>query len=54
MADFVEEVGEQFEINQPGHLKALDCEPVMVSGWVRAWHRYQFCELSEVLGGCCE
>ena len=23
----------------------------MVSGWVRAWHRYQLCQLSEVLGG---
>ena len=26
----------------------------MVSGWVRAWHRYQLGQLSEVLGGCCE
>jgi hypothetical protein len=26
----------------------------MVSGWVRAWHRYQLRQLSEVLGGCCE
>ena len=42
------------EINQPGHSKALDCEPLMVSGWVRAWHRYQLRQLSEVLGGCCE
>jgi hypothetical protein len=25
-----------FEINPPGHSKAVDCEPLMVSGWVRA------------------
>ena len=43
-----------FEINQPGHSKALDCEPLVVSGWVRDWHRYQLRQLSEVLGGCCE
>jgi hypothetical protein len=53
-ADFVEEVGEQFEIKRSGHSNALDGEPLMVSGWVRAWHRYQLCQLSEVLGGCCE
>jgi hypothetical protein len=41
-------------ISQPGHSKAIDCEPPMVSGWVRAWHRYQLRQLSEVLGGCCE
>jgi hypothetical protein len=52
--DFVEEVGEQFGMNQPGHSKDADCEPLMVSGWVRAWHRYQLGQLSEVLGGCCE
>src|ERR1700685_3608196 len=53
-ADFVEEVGEQFEMNRPGHSKDADCEPLMVSGWLRAWHRYQLGQLSEVLGGCCE
>ena len=42
-----------FEINQPGHSKALDCEPLVVSGWVRDWHRYQLRQLSEVLSGCC-
>ena len=52
--DFVEEVGEQFEMNRPGHSKDADCEPLMVSGWLRAWHRYQLGQLSEVLGGCCE
>ena len=52
VADFVEEVGEQFEVNQPGHSKDADCEPLMVSGWMRAWHRYQLGQLSEVLGGC--
>jgi hypothetical protein len=42
VADFVEEVGEQFEIKRSGHSNALDGEPLMVSGWVRAWHhRYQ-------------
>jgi hypothetical protein len=40
--------------NAPGHCTALDCEPLMVSGWLRAWHRYQLGQLSEVLGGCCE
>ena len=25
-----------------------------ILGRVRAWHRYQFRQLSEVLGGCCE
>jgi hypothetical protein len=54
LTDFVEEVGEQFEIKRSGHSNALDGEPLMVSGWVRAWHRYQLCQLSEVLGGCCE
>jgi len=54
VADFVEEVGEQFEMNRPGHSKDADCEPLMVSGWLRAWHRYQLGQLSEVLGGCCE
>ena len=39
---------------RPGYSKALDCEPLTVSGWVRAWHRYQLRQLSEVLGGCCE
>ena len=34
--------------------QALDCEPLVVSGWLRAWHRYQLGQLSEVLGGCCE
>src|SRR5208282_534025 len=34
-ADFVEEVGDQFEIKRSGHSNALDCEPLMVSGWVR-------------------
>ena len=53
-ADFVEEVGGQFEMNPPGHSRALDSEPLMVSGWERAWHRYQLRQLSEVLGGCCE
>ena len=53
-ADFVEEVGEQFEMKQSGHSKAPDCEPLKLSGWVRAWHRYQLRQLSEVLGGCCE
>ena len=43
-----------FAINRPGHSKALDCEPLVVSGWVRDWHRYQVRKLSEVLGGCCE
>src|ERR1700733_256471 len=43
-----------FEINQPGHSKVLDCEPLVVSGWVRDWHRYQVRQLSEVLGRCCE
>jgi hypothetical protein len=52
--DFVEEVGEQFEIKRSGHSNALDCEPLMVSGWVRAWHRYQLRQLSEILGGCCK
>ena len=41
-------------MDQPGHSNAPDCERLMVSSWVRAWHRYQLCQLSEVLGGCCE
>ena len=41
-------------MDQPGHSNAPDCERLMVSGWVRARHRHQFRELSEVLGGCCE
>ena len=41
-------------MNRPGHSKDADCEPLMVSGWLRAWHRYQLGQLSEVLGGCCE
>jgi hypothetical protein len=53
-ADFVEEVGERFETKRFGHSNALDCEPLMVSGWVRAWHRYQLRQLSEILGGCCK
>ncbi len=43
-----------FAINRPGHSKALDCETLVVSGWVRDWQRYQVRKLSEVLGGCCE
>ena len=31
LTDFVEEVGEQFEVNQLGHSKDADCEPLMVS-----------------------
>ena len=53
LTDFVEEVGEQFEVNQRSfegrRLRAAD--GLM---WVRAWHRYQLGQLSEVLGGCCE
>ena len=44
----------RLEINAPGHCTAVDCEPMTVSGWLRAWHRYQLGQLSEVLGGCCE
>ena len=54
MADSVEEVGEQFEMNEPGHSRPFDCVALVVSGWEGAWHRYQLRELSEVLGGCCE
>ena len=54
LTDFVEEVGEQFEVNRLSHSKNADCEPLMVSCWMRAWHRYQLGKLSEVLGGCCE
>lgn len=25
-----------------------------ISSWQRGWHRYQFCQLAEVLGGCRE
>jgi hypothetical protein len=41
-------------MNQRGHSTALDCEPLTVSGGAEAWQRYQFGQLSEVLGGCCE
>ena len=48
-ADFVEEAGEQFEIQR----FAIDAL-AMASGWVEAWHRYELGQLSEVLDGCCE
>jgi hypothetical protein len=35
-------------------IRDVDCEPLMVSGWERTWHRSQLREPSEVLGGCCE
>ena len=38
-------------MDQPGDLKDTNCERLMVSGWVSAWHRYQLRQLSEVLGG---
>src|ERR1700681_3739292 len=41
-------------MNLPDRSKAIDCEPLMVSGWVRDWRRYQIRQLLEVLGGCCE
>ena len=53
-ADFVEEVGKQTEMNALGHSKNADSAPLMVSLWTQAWHWYQLCQLSEVLGGCCE
>jgi hypothetical protein len=53
-ADFVEEVGEQFEMNRLGHLVALDCDALVVSGCVRVWDGYELRQLSEVLGDCCE
>jgi hypothetical protein len=34
--------------------KHIDFEPLIVLGWVRAWHWCQLRQLSEVLGGCCE
>ena len=54
MTDFAEEVGEQFEVNQPVIRRTPTVESLMVSGWVRAWHWYQLGQLSEVLSGCCE
>jgi hypothetical protein len=53
-ADFVEEVGRRFEMNQPGHSKALDFE---LADDLRLGEDLASVSASpafEVLSGCCE